>query len=180
MAFHRGGAVSHYWLHVCRRSHFLTRLVSELQSGNFWERKNGFSKIRAGRRDKTEFLHTSASLSDKNLERLRRTPKDGGDRSSWQNDEKLQIPCYASGEKKFYDTYGRMWWDRPAPTITTKFFSISCGRFAHPEEDRAISLREGAILQTFPKDYRFVSDNIGSVAKMIGNCCASSVRRNNR
>ena len=62
-----------------------------------------------------------------------------------------------------------MWWDRPAPTITTKFFSISCGRFAHPEEDRAISLREGAILQTFPKDYRFVSDNIGSVAKMIGN-----------
>ena len=131
--------------------------------------KNGFPKIRAGRRDKTEFLHTSASLSDKNLKRLRKTPKDGGDRSGWQNDETLQIPCYASGEKKFYDTYGRMWWDRPAPTITTKFFSISCGRFAHPEEDRAISLREGAILQTFPKDYRFVSDNIGSVAKMIGN-----------
>ena len=131
--------------------------------------KNGFPKILAGRRDKTEFLHTSASLSDKNLKRLRKTPKNGGDRSGWQNDETLQIPCYASGEKKFYDTYGRMWWDRPAPTITTKFFSISCGRFAHPEEDRAISLREGAILQTFPKDYRFVSGSMGSIAKMIGN-----------
>ena len=131
--------------------------------------KNGFSKIEAGTKDKTDFLHTTAGLSKTNLERLRMTMKNGGDRSSWQNKKIYQLPCYASGEKKFYDTYGRMWWNKPSPTITTKFFSISNGRFAHPEENRAISLREGATLQTFPKDYEFVGKSIASVAKMIGN-----------
>ena len=131
--------------------------------------KNGFRKIPAGTRDKTKFMHTTASLSTKNLERLRLTKHDGGDRSNWQNMKTLELPCYASGEKKFYDTYGRMWWNRPAPTITTKFISISNGRFAHPDENRAISLREGATLQTFPKDYHFIGDSIASIARMIGN-----------
>lgn len=130
--------------------------------------KNGFKKIKAGTVDK-DFLHTAASLSEKNIERLRMTDKDGGDRSKWQNKKGYQLDCYASGEKKFYDTYGRMWWDRPSPTITTKFFSISNGRFAHPDEDRAISLREGATLQTFPKNYQFIGTSIASIAKMIGN-----------
>ncbi|KKR58554.1 MAG: Modification methylase [Parcubacteria group bacterium GW2011_GWC2_40_31] len=131
--------------------------------------KNGFIKIKAGMADKTDFLHTVAGLSKKNIERLRMTNKNGGDRSAWQNNAKYQLTCYASGEKKFYDTYGRMWWDKPSPTITTKFFSVSNGRFAHPEEDRAISLREGATLQTFPKNYRFVGTSVASIAKMIGN-----------
>ena len=131
--------------------------------------ENGFSKIEAGTKDFTDFLHTAASLSKKNLERLQMTKKDGGDRSSWQNDKRYQLACYASGKEKFYDTYGRMWWGRPSPTITTKFFSISNGRFAHPEENRAISLREGATLQTFPKSYRFIGTSTACVAKMIGN-----------
>lgn len=131
--------------------------------------KNGFSKIKAGTKDKTEFLHTVAGLSKKNLERLQMTAINGGDRSNWQNKKAYQLTCYASGEKKFYDTYGRMWWDKPSPTITTKFFSISNGRFAHPEENRAISLREGATLQTFPKDYEFIGSSVSSMAKMIGN-----------
>ena len=131
--------------------------------------KNGFCKIEAGATDKMDVLHVAAGLSKKNMERLRMTNKDGGDRSRWQNKKKYQLACYASGEKKFYDTYGRMWWDRPSPTITTKFFSISNGRFAHPEEDRAISLREGATLQTFPKSYKFLSTSVASIAKMIGN-----------
>ena len=131
--------------------------------------KNGFIKIKAGMADKTDFLHTVAGLSKKNIERLRMTNKNGGDRSAWQNNAKYQLTCYASGEKKFYDTYGRMWWDKPSPTITTKVFSVSNGRFAHPEEDRAISLREGATLQTFPKNYRFVGTSVASIAKMIGN-----------
>ena len=97
------------------------------------------------------------------------TKKDGGDRSEWQNEKHLELPCYASGEKKFSDTYGRMWWNKPAPTITTRFTSISNGRFAHPEEDRGISLREGATLQTFPKDYQFIGGSKASIAKMIGN-----------
>lgn len=131
--------------------------------------KNGFPKIKAGTADKTDFLHTAASLSEKNIKRLQMTSKNGGDRSAWQSNAKYQLACYASGEKKFYDTYGRMWWDKPSPTITTKFFSVSNGRFAHPEENRAISLREGATLQTFPKNYRFVGTSVASIAKMIGN-----------
>ena len=130
---------------------------------------NGFRKICAGTRDETPFLHTSAGLSAKNLERLRMTNKDGGDRSRWQAKKHLELPCYASGEKKFADTYGRMWWDKPAPTITTRFTSISNGRFAHPDEDRGISLREGATLQTFPEDYQFIGSNMASIARMIGN-----------
>ncbi len=131
--------------------------------------KNGFRKIKAGTADKTDSLHVAAGLSKKNMERLQMTGKDGGDRSGWQNKEKYQLACYASGEKKFYDTYGRMWWDKPSPTITTKFFSISNGRFAHPDEDRAVSLREGAVLQTFPKSYKFLNTSMASIARMIGN-----------
>ncbi len=130
---------------------------------------NGFPEIEAGVKDETKFLHTSAGLSPKNLERLRMTRKDGGDRSDWQNKKAYRLPCYASDEKKFPDNYGRMWWDKPAPTITTKFFSVSNGRFTHPEENRGLSLREGATLQTFPKDYEFIGTGIGPVAKMIGN-----------
>ena len=131
--------------------------------------KNGFPEINAGTNDQTDFLHTSAGLSKKNLERLQMTEKNGGDRSNWQKKKAYQLPCYILSEKKFYDTYGRMWWDRPAPTITTKFFSISNGRFAHPEENRGISLREGATLQTFPKNYKFIGSSVSLVAKMIGN-----------
>ena len=130
---------------------------------------NGFPKIEAGTTDQTDFIHTAASLSRKNTKRIRMTPKNGGDRASWQNKKSYQLACYASGDKKFPDTYGRMWWNKPSPTITTKFFSISNGRFGHPGENRAISLREGATLQTFPRSYRFVGNSIASVARMIGN-----------
>jgi len=62
-----------------------------------------------------------------------------------------------------------MSWDKPAPTITTRFNSLSNGRFGHPEENRALSLREGATLQTFPKSYDFKEKSMGKVAKHIGN-----------
>ena len=62
-----------------------------------------------------------------------------------------------------------MWWDKPSPTITTRFNSLSNGRFGHPEEDREISLREGAVLQSIPKTYVFKANSIANVAKMIGN-----------
>ena len=131
--------------------------------------ENGFPKISAGERHESKSLHISAGLTAKNLERLRMTKKDGGDRSGWQTKKHLELPCYASREKKFSDTYGRMWWNRPAPTITTRFTSISNGRFAHPEEDRGLSLREGATLQTFPENYEFIGSSMTSIARMIGN-----------
>ncbi|MFA5643239.1 MAG: DNA cytosine methyltransferase [Candidatus Paceibacterota bacterium] len=137
---------------------------------DFIGEKHGFSKILAGHKDLTNFKHTAASLSDKNLKRLKLTPKNGGSRKSWADTE-LQLEAYKNkkGKISFGDTYGRMSWDKPAPTITTKFFSISNGRFAHPEEDRPISLREGATLQTFPKSYNFVASSISIIARMIGN-----------
>jgi DNA (cytosine-5)-methyltransferase 1 len=130
---------------------------------------NWFSKISAGHRDDTDFRHTAAGLNERNLERLRLTPKNGWSRISWSETE-LQLEAYKKDNNvSFSDTYGRMSWDKPAWTITTKFFSISNGRFAHPEEDRAISLREGATLQTFPKTYKFIGENMGAMARMIGN-----------
>ena len=66
------------------------------------------------------------------------------------------------------DVYGRMYWDRISPTLTSKCISISNGRFGHPEQNRAISLREAAALQTFRDDYIFVGSQ-GEIAKQIGN-----------
>jgi DNA (cytosine-5)-methyltransferase 1 len=80
----------------------------------------------------------------------------------------LQLECYKNHDGH-YDVYGRMAWGKPAPTITTRFIYTSTGRYTHPEQDRAMSLREGATLQSFPLDYKFYSTNKGSIATMIGN-----------
>lgn len=131
--------------------------------------QNGFPKIKAGHSDNTNFLHTTSSLTEINLKRLELTKKDGGTRLSYADNPELVPNCHKNDKENFKDTYGRMWWDKPAPTITTKFFSISNGRFAHPEENRAISLREGATLQSFPKTYIFKTTSIAGTARMIGN-----------
>lgn len=130
---------------------------------------NGFERVNAGHKDLSDFNHTVAGLSDICLRRLRKTRHDGGSRLDWKNDPELQLKCFVGKDNSFIDSYGRMWWNRPAPTITTKFFSISNGRFGHPDEDRAISIREGATLQTFPKDYVFKTNNIAVSARLIGN-----------
>lgn len=129
----------------------------------------GFPPVPAGHRDPTPFMHTAAGMSDKTLRRLHKTPADGGSRFAWQDDEELQLPCFVGKPDSFVDTFGRLAWDKPASTITTRFTSISNGRFAHPEEHRGLTLREGATLQTFPKDYVFVSESIMDTARMIGN-----------
>ncbi len=130
---------------------------------------NGFEKIPNNHKDKTDFIHTTARLSNKNLKRIIKTTKNGGSRCDWKDNDELQLECYKKSPDGFRDIYGRMSWDKPAPTITTKFHSISNGRFGHPKENRAISLREGATLQTFPKTYVFKEKSISKVAKQIGN-----------
>lgn len=131
--------------------------------------ENGFKKIEAGHKDETDFLHSAPSISDVNRERLGLVKKDGGNRLGFANNKKLQLKCFVGRDDSFKDTFGRLWWNRPSPTITTKFFSISNGRFVHPDEDRAISLREGATLQSFPKSYKFHGSSITSIARIIGN-----------
>jgi len=143
--------------------------IKSLTVRNFIGPDNGFDPIPAGHKDDSDFRHTSANLSDRNLRRLRLTKPDGGTRYGWKDDPELQIPTYKGKDEYFRNVYGRMFWDRPAPTITTKFHSLSNGRFGHPEENRAISLREGATLQTFPKDYKFFGSSIGSISRQIGN-----------
>lgn len=138
---------------------------------------NGFPSISAGHRDASDFIHTAMALSDKNLRRIRLTPPDGGNRSSWAGVEELQIDAYRDRDNIFRDVYGRMSWDKPAPTITTRFHSFSNGRFGHPEEHRAISIREGATLQTFPRDYFFVASNLDSLARQIGNAVPPALAR---
>lgn len=121
--------------------------------------KNGFKKIGANHIDKTEFNHTTSKLSQENLEVVCNTPV--GSEISYKKRSFYM-------KQGFKDSYCRMFWDKPSPTITTKFYSISNGRFIHPEENRGISIREGATLQTFPKEYVFYG-NKTHVGKMIGN-----------
>jgi len=131
--------------------------------------QNGFSKISAGHKDLTDFNHSVPNVSDLTIERLKRVRKDGGNRLDFANDPRLQLKCFIGRDNSFKDTFGRLWWDKPSPTITTKFFSVSNGRFVHPEEHRALSIREGATLQSFPKNYKFIGTSIGSLARLIGN-----------
>jgi DNA (cytosine-5)-methyltransferase 1 len=130
---------------------------------------NGIPRIDAGEQHAQLSLHRAAGLKEINLRRLSATLKDGGTRLSYADNEELAPDCHKNDKINFKDTYGRMWWDKPSPTITTKFFSISNGRFAHPDENRAISLLEGAILQSFPKDYKFKTNSLEKTARMIGN-----------
>lgn len=125
--------------------------------------------IDAGEVYSKDKLHRASVLSRENLKRIRRTPINGGDRSAWKEDLHLQIKAYEGKDNIFKDVYGRMHWEKPAPTITTRFNSLSNGRFGHPCQDRAISLREGALLQTFPKEFKFFSGNQSSIARQIGN-----------
>ncbi|WP_228237707.1 DNA cytosine methyltransferase [Allomuricauda sp. M10] len=129
---------------------------------------NLFPQVEAGYKDASSRQHSVARLSKINLERVRNTPRDGGSRLSWANNDKLQLECYKNHDGH-YDVYGRMFWKKPAPTLTTRFIYTSTGRYTHPEQDRGISLREGATLQSFPLNYKFHSTTQGTIATMIGN-----------
>lgn len=131
--------------------------------------ENGFKEIKAGHKDESEFYHSVPNLTELTLERIKKVKKDGGNRLSFANDPKLQLNCFIGRDNSFKDTFGRLWWDKPAPTITTKFFSVSNGRFVHPDEHRALSIREGATLQSFPKTYKFFGTSHAGVSRLIGN-----------
>lgn len=125
-----------------------------------------FPKIKAGERHGRIPNHVAANLSELNLRRIHETPHDGGSRTAWSSD--LTLKCHGAGHAGHTDVYGRMYWDKVAPTLTSKCFSLSNGRYGHPEQDRAISLREAATLQSFPDTYIFYGKQ-GDVGKQIGN-----------
>lgn len=110
--------------------------------------------------------HVVRDLSPQNLQRLR-VAKAGG---TWQQTpERLRPACHRDGYLGFSNVYGRMEWDRPAPTITGGCTTLSKGRFGHPDADRTISVREAALIQTFPQDYRLDSPYMDYVCNIIGN-----------
>ncbi|WP_312082025.1 DNA cytosine methyltransferase [Epilithonimonas hominis] len=127
--------------------------------------------IKDGEKDKKDPFHYSRKLSELNKKRIRATPYGGG----WKDwEEDLKLSCHKKNSGKTYaSVYGRMVWEKPSPTMTTHCIGYGNGRFGHPEQNRAISLREAALLQTFPLNYQFVEDinklNTAVAARQIGN-----------
>lgn len=131
------------------------------------------SRLKAGNISRKDPLHQSCGLSELNLRRIR-SSRPGG---TWRDWEKgLVASCHKKKTGKTYPSvYGRMEWDRPAPTITTQYYAFGSGRFGHPSQDRAISLREGAILQSFPRNYKFVQKGRPIFRKTIGRLIGNAV-----
>lgn len=112
-------------------------------------------------------LHRRDRLSKVNLERIRAI-KEGEGRDSLPDNLKANCHKVSSSVIGYRGVYGRMAWDEVAPTITARFDSFTRGQFGHPTQDRSISLREGALLQTFPKDFEFFGNKV-DIARQIGN-----------
>ncbi len=129
--------------------------------------------IEAGTSSRKDRLHKSAGLSEVNLKRIRQSTPG----ASWRDwDEDLRADCHRKESGGTYGSvYARMEWNKPSPTITTQFFSFGTGRFGHPEQDRAISIREGAILQTFPKKYKFTPSSSPVELKTLGRYIGNAV-----
>lgn len=135
--------------------------------------------IGAGETHIDDPMHKSSNMSSLNKKRIKSSVPGG----TWQDwNEDLLAVCHkkCSG-RSYYNVYGRMEWDKISPTITTQFIGFGNGRFGHPEQDRALSIREGALLQTFPRDYEFVEWGtdyyITQVAKHIGNAVPVNLAR---
>lgn len=127
--------------------------------------------VEAGAENDSDNLHITSSLSDVNMQRIQHSIPGG----TWRNwPDELILKCHKKISGQTYSSvYGRMRWDDVAPTITTQFTGYGTGRFGHPEQDRALTLREGAMLQTFPPNYSFVPQGekviLKNVSRHIGN-----------
>lgn len=124
-----------------------------------------------GQTDEDDRLHTAAKLSDLNYRRIQAS-KPGGTWRDWPPE--LVAACHKKESGRTYPgVYGRMVWDEPSPTLTTQYFGFGNGRFGHPDQDRAITLREGAILQGFDQDYSFLPEDepvqFKTLGRLIGN-----------
>jgi DNA (cytosine-5)-methyltransferase 1 len=129
--------------------------------------------IIAGEVDQNDPMHQSSALSPLNLRRIR-SSRPGGTWRQWKSD--LVADCHRKSTGNTYPSvYGRMSWDEAAPTVTTQFYGFGNGRFGHPSQDRAISLREGAILQSFPRNYVFAPKNQILARKIVGRLIGNAV-----
>lgn len=133
----------------------------------------GLPVLRHGGSDENDPMHTASRLSELNYERIK-VSKPGGSWRDWP--KHLIAECHRKKTGKTYPgVYGRMRWDEPAPTLTTQFYGFGNGRFGHPSQARALSLREGAILQGFPQDYSFVPKGEPIHFKLLGRLIGNAV-----
>lgn len=123
------------------------------------------ASLDSGERHARDPLHRARIHSDIAVKRLKKIPKDGGSRSSLP--KKLALKCHKK-RRGHEDVYGRMAWDDVAPTLTTGCTDLTKGRYAHPQDNRAITLREAARLQSFPNHYKFVGTGT-DISRQIGN-----------
>ena len=135
--------------------------------------------LRAGKTNPNDPYHKAAGLSELNLHRIKAS-KEGGTWRDWPDE--LVAPCHKKESGNSYSSiYGRMTWDAPSPTITTQCCGFGNGRFGHPQQNRAISLREAARLQTFPDNYEFIhpdeSHSITTISRFIGNAVPIELAR---
>jgi len=129
--------------------------------------------IQAGEINNEDPLHQSAKLTDINYQRILNS-KPGGTWRDWPDD--LVAACHKQKKGTTYSSvYGRMSWDKPSPTITTQFYGYGNGRYGHPEQNRAITLREGALLQGFPENYKFISPGYQINRKVVGRLIGNAV-----
>ena len=129
--------------------------------------------LKAGEKSSKDRLHAVSRLSEINLKRIQAS-KPGGTWRDWP--EALRAECHKKESGKFYSSvYGRMSWDQPAPTMTTLCYGFGNGRFGHPEQDRAISLREAALFQTFPETYQFTPIGQPTIFQKIGRMIGNAV-----
>lgn len=130
-------------------------------------------ELHAGEAAPRDKLHIASTLSSKNLLRIKAS-KPGGTWRDWP--EHLVADCHRTESGRTYPgVYGRMEWDKPAPTMTTQCYGFGNGRFGHPEQDRAISLREAAIIQSFPRSYAFIPKNGDVSFKVLGRLIGNAV-----
>lgn len=127
----------------------------------------GIKPIEDGEEYKRIANHISRKLKPHLKRIVQAVPKNGGNRGQIQ-DTSILLACHQKNPHVHKDVFGRMAWDKPAPTLTCRCADVYCGRFIHPVQDRGISLREAALLQTFPKRYKFYG-NFMHISKQIGN-----------
>ena len=133
----------------------------------------GLPAIAAGEQSPLDAMHYTAGHRASTLETIRAVPKDGGSRPSHVGPDCLRRVEDRQGRAAYEDVYGRLFWDRPAITVTAYARNPASGRYVHPEQDRGLSVREAALLQSFPRTYQF-EGSLDERFRQVGNAVPPS------